>query len=457
MGTFAALASFVVALATLIAIHEAGHFLAARWCGVKVLRFSIGFGRPLLIWRSGRDQMEWVIAAFPLGGYVKMLDEGEGIVPLAERHRAFNRKPLWSRAAIVAAGPFANFLFAIVLYIALGMNGSQQPRPILGAPDSGSLAAAAGIKANDEVLKVNGKEIKTWQELRWGMLQSGVNQTKSHLSIRGGDNSLRDAWIDFKDYVLPDDQTDPIAKIGLHLYRPPLPAVIGKLTANGGGERAGLQVGDRVVRANGREVLEWADFVDVVRSNPGQPVVIEVAREGGALTLTAVPEAVPHPAASGLSIGRIGAAPRPYGDEANRYLIAVSLGPLAALQEGIQRTAETAWFSLRMLVRMIAGELSWKNLSGPVTIAEYAGQSAQLGIEPFLSFLALISISLGVLNLLPIPLLDGGHLLYYAIEFIKGRPLSDRWLELGQKVGFSIIILVTSLAVFNDLKRVFFS
>ena len=457
MSLISTVFSFLVALAVLIAIHEAGHFLAARWCGVKVLRFSIGFGRPLLTWRSGQDQTEWVIAAFPLGGYVKMLDEAEGLVSPAEFDRAFNRKPLWARSAIVFAGPAANFLLAILLYFSLGLYGSQQPRPILGAADSGSPAATAGIKAQDHVTKIDGNDLQTWQEFRWRILRLGVDNSRVRLEIREGDGTLKDSWLDLSGFRLPDDNSDPIAGIGLHLFRPPLPALIGRLTPDGVAERAGLKVGDQILRVGDREVREWAELVEAVRANPGKTLILEIRRSDAGQSLTIVPEAVPDPSGVGSSIGRIGAAPQPAEGDFDRYWVSVRLGPIDAVREAFQRTFETAWFSLRMLGRMVTGQLSWKNLSGPVTIAEYAGQSAQLGFAPFLSFLALISISLGVLNLLPIPLLDGGHLLYYAIEFGKGRPLSDRWLEWGQRVGFSIIIVVTALAFFNDLRRVLFT
>lgn len=456
-GIFSTAIAFVVALASLIAIHEAGHFLAAKWCGVKVLRFSIGFGRPLLTWRSGPDSTEWVVSAFPLGGYVKMLDEGEGLVSPSELARAFNRKPLWARAIIVAAGPVANFLFAVVLYFAMGLQGSQQPRPILGNPDPGSIAALAGIKANDEVLKIEGEGVRTWQELRWRLLQLGVDQKTVLLDIRSDDGPIRQASLDLGGFSLPDDQSDPIAKTGLHLYRPPIPAIIGRLTPGGVAERAGLQAGDKIISAGGRRIGNWADLVETVRANPGKSLVLEIVRSDSNLMLTAIPEGVPDSAGTGATIGRIGAAPRPPDQHMEKYWVLVSLGPIDSAKQAVLRTGETAWFSLRMLGRMIAGELSWKNLSGPVTIAEYAGQSAQLGVAPFLSFLALISISLGVLNLLPIPLLDGGHLLYYGIEYVTGRPISGRLLELGQRLGFSIIILATSLAIFNDLRRVFFN
>ena len=456
-GILSTAVAFVVALASLIAIHEAGHFLAAKWCGVKVLRFSIGFGRPLLIWRSGQDRTEWVIAAFPLGGYVKMLDEGEGHVAPSELARAFNRKPVWSRAAIVSAGPIANFLFAVVLYFGMGLHGSHQARPILGNPDPGSVAERAGIKANDEVLKIDGDGVRTWQELRWRLLQLGVDKKDASLDIRSEDGSLHQALLDLGSFALPDDQSDPIAKTGLHIYRPPLPAIIGRLTPGGVAERSGLQTDDKIISAGGQRIRDWADLVETVRANPGKPLVLEIVRSDANLILTATPEVVTDSSGTGAHIGRIGAAPRPPDQNVEKYWILVSLGPLESAKQAVLRTYETAWFSLRMLGRMIAGELSWKNLSGPVTIAEYAGQSAQLGVAPFLSFLALISISLGVLNLLPIPLLDGGHLLYYATEFAIGRPVPGRWLEMGQRLGFSIIILATSLAIFNDLRRVLFN
>jgi regulator of sigma E protease len=444
-------AAFVVALGVLIVVHEYGHYLIARLCKVKVLRFSVGFGRPLFTWR-GRDGTEWVIAAVPFGGYVKMLDEREAAVKADDLPRAFNRQSVWRRTAIVAAGPVANFLFAIAVYAGLFMYGLPEARPIVGTPPAGSAAAVAGLRAGDTILAVDGEAITTWQELRWRVLKGALQGEQLRLERVGAQRHLSEALLDLRRFAGTDAEGDLLGAIGLQLYRPPLAPVLGQIEADSAAAQAGLQPGDRIVQINAVAIESWNGLVDVVRASPGQVLRIDILRGARAMQLTVTPEARD---VNGARIGRIGAAPFVPPSHLEQILVRTRHGPLDAMLRAADKTFDIALFSLRMLGKMLLGEVSWKHLSGPVTIADYAGQSAQMGWVSYLTFLALISISLGVLNLLPIPLLDGGHLMYYALEVVKGSPVSDRVMELGQRVGLTLLLIMMAFAFYNDLNRLF--
>jgi regulator of sigma E protease len=442
--------AFIIALGLLIVVHEYGHYIVARWCGVKVLRFSVGFGRPLLTRQIGADRTEWVIAAIPFGGYVKMLDEREAPVEPREVHRAFNRQSVWRRFAIVVAGPLANFLFAIAVYAGLFMYGLPEARPVLGTPPAGSVAAAAGARGGDTVRAVEGEPITTWQELRWRVLQSALQREPLRLEVLDEKGHLRDVVLDLRSFPADDVESDALERIGLRLYRPPLDPVIGQVVRGGAAERAGLAPGDRVVLANGKPVDSWEALVAAVQAKPEMPLTLTLERDGARRTLEVVPASV---AAGDKRIGRIGAAPQVPASHAEKMLIRVQHGVGESLWKAVLKTGDIAVFSLKMLGKMLLGEVSWKHLSGPVTIADFAGQSAAMGWVSYLTFLALISISLGVLNLLPIPLLDGGHLMYYAIEIVKGKPVSERAMELGQRVGLALLLVMMAFAFYNDLNR----
>ncbi len=442
--------AFIVALGLLIVVHEYGHYLVARLCNVKVLRFSVGFGRPLVTKRIGPDQTEWAIAAIPFGGYVKMLDEREGEVEPREAHRAFNRQSVWRRFAIVVAGPLANFLFAIAAYAGLFMYGLPEARPVLGTPPEGSVAAVAGLRAGDTVRAVEGEPITTWQELRWRVLQSALQRQPVKLELENERGHVSSATLDLRAFPADDVEADALDRVGLRLYRPPLDPVIGQVVRGGAAERAGLAPGDRVVQAEGKPLATWDALVAAVQAHPEQPLRLTIEREGVRQNVEVVPAAVN---AGEKRIGRIGAAPQVPPSHAEKMTIRVQHGVAESVWKGALKTADIAVFSLKMLGKMLLGEVSWKHLSGPVTIADFAGQSAQMGWISYLTFLALISISLGVLNLLPIPLLDGGHLMYYAIEIVKGRPVSERAMELGQRVGLALLLVMMAFAFYNDLNR----
>jgi len=450
MSLLHTIASFVIALAVLIVVHELGHYLLARWCGVKVLRFSLGFGRPLLVRPVGPDRTEWVVAAVPLGGYVKMLDEREGPVPTAELPRAFNRQSVWKRIAIVAAGPVANFLLAIALYWALFVSGVQEAKPIVAAPEAGTIAARAGFTRGETIRTIDGESVASWQDVRWWLLQLALDRKTARVEVVDERGAISSRTLDLAGVTAEELEGDLLAKLGLRLYRPDVPAIIGQVVRGSVAERAGLAAGDRVVAVDAVPIATWDDLVAKVRASPGRSLVFEVTRDGRAARIALVPE----PATQGTeTIGRIGAAPRVDAASLQAYYLEVRYGPLEAAAKAFAKTWEMSVFSVRMLAKMVVGEVSWRNISGPVTIADYAGQSASLGLAPYLAFLALISISLGVLNLLPIPLLDGGHLLYYTIELLKGSPVSERVMELGQRAGLAVLLFLMAFAFYNDINR----
>jgi regulator of sigma E protease len=444
--------SFVIALGVLIVVHEYGHYLVARLCGVKVLRFSVGFGRALATWRLGPDRTEWVIAAIPFGGYVKMLDERESAVAPAEAHRAFNRQSVLRRVLIVAAGPIFNFVFAIAVYAGLYMVGMPEARPVLAEAPAATLAKAAGVRAGDLVRAVDGSPIETWQELRWRVLQGALQRERLRLEVVNERGQIDDLTLDLSGIAADEVEANVLERIGLMLFRPSLAPILGEIIGGSAAERAGLSAGDRVTHIDGQPIATWEALVREVRARPGEPAQMRIERSELTMTLQVTPEAV---TAGGETIGRIGAGPLIPDTHAQRIFVQVRHGPLDSVARGAAKTWDISIFTLRMLGRMLLGEVSWKNLSGPVTIADYAGQSAQLGWMPFLTFLALISISLGVLNLLPIPPLDGGHLMFYGIEVLKGSPASERTVEFGHRVGIALLLVLMAFAFYNDLTRLF--
>lgn len=437
---------FLIAIGILVVVHEFGHYLAARLAGVKVLRFSVGFGKPLFSHRFGRDQTEWVLSALPFGGYVKMLDEREGEVPAAEAHRSFNRATVWRRFGIVAAGPIANFLLAIVFYWALFLHGLPAMKPMIGEPPANTPAALAGLVAGDEIRRVNGNDTPSFQDLRLNLLRAGVAGDALTLELADG----RSVQLDAAPMQTENLEQDILRPLGIVRYDPEIEPVIGQVLPDGVAARAGLQPGDRVIAANGTSMANWQDLVQWVRQHPAKPLRIEYERQGQRGELTVVPDAVDE---AGQRVGKIGAGPRIDESTLAMLMTEVRYGPVDALWRGAVKTWDMSLFTLEMMGRMVMGQVSWKNLSGPLTIADYAGQSAALGWVSFVGFLALVSVSLGVLNLLPVPLLDGGHLMYYVAEVFTGRPVSERTMEIGSRIGMILLLLLMSFALFNDLQR----
>jgi regulator of sigma E protease len=446
-------ASFVLAIGVLVTVHEFGHYWVARRVGVKVLRFSVGFGRPLWLRRAGPDRTEYVIAAIPLGGYVKMLDEAEGDVPPQERHRAFNRQSLARRCAVVVAGPLANFLFAAAAYALTFMIGVSGLKAIVGEVDAGSLAARAGLLPGQQVVAVDGRETRTWEAAVQAILGESLDRAPTRLSVQDPDGTLRDLSLDLS-IVGVDDLTRGqfFQTLGLQPGRPSIPARIGSVEPDGAAARGGLHVGDTVLEADGAAVADWSAWVVMVRARPAQPMRVLVERGGVHYTLDITPM---RQVDGDVEYGRIGAGVADAELALDHYYVTERLLPWEAIARGVQRTVEVSLLTVRMLWRMLLLEVSVENLSGPISIAQYAGVSAQIGLTRFLEFLAIVSVSLGILNLLPVPLLDGGHLLYYLAEAVRGRPLSEAVQFAGQRLGIALLVGLMGLAFYNDLSRLF--
>ncbi|WP_079201106.1 RIP metalloprotease RseP [Pseudomonas sp. CC6-YY-74] len=439
----------LVALGVLVTFHEFGHFWVARRCGVKVLRFSVGFGTPLVRWHD-RQGTEFVIAAIPLGGYVKMLDEREGDVPPEQLDQSFNRKSVRQRIAIVAAGPVANFLLALVFFWAVAMLGSQQVRPVIGAVEVGSLAADAGLQVGQEIVAVNGEPTTGWAAVNLQLVRRlGESGTLSVDVLDQGSTTAGLRQIVLKDWLRGVEEPNPIAALGIRPWRPALLPVLAQLDPKGPAQAAGLLVGDQLLMLDGEPLDEWQQLVDRVQAMPAEAVTLLVKRDGRdmqvAVNLAARGEGEARRGYLGAGVAGV--------EWPAEMLREVSFGPLEAVAEGFRRTWTMSLLTLDSLKKMLFGELSVKNLSGPITIAKVAGASAESGLGDFLNFLAYLSISLGVLNLLPIPVLDGGHLLYYLVEWVRGRPLSERVQGWGMQIGISLVIGVMLLALINDLGR----
>ena len=444
---------FLVTLGVLVVFHELGHYIVARWCGVKVLRFSVGFGRVVAARRIGRDGTEWALSAIPLGGYVKFADEREGDVAPDDVARAFNRQSVWKRIAIVAAGPIANLLLAVLLFASTYIAGVPGQRAILADAPPGTAAAAAGIRTGDLVVAVDGEPVKSWQDLRWRLTKAQGRESVALAVEPAGPHAgeppvLRTVAIG--QLATSDWEGNALAALGLRAdLGPPL---IAELVPGKPGERAGLRAGDRIVVVDGMTVRSPGDVALVTSAKPGVPIVYRVERDGAMEDITVTPEATEQ---SGRVVGIAGLRLKVDPAAAERLALTVRYGPVEALAQGARKTWELSVFTLRMLGRIFTGEASLKNISGPLTMADFAGQSAQAGTLVFVGYLALISISLGVLNLLPVPLLDGGHLLYYFAEVFKGSPISDRAFEVGQRIGMAMLAVLMALALFNDVSRLF--
>ena len=439
----------LVALGVLVTFHEFGHFWVARRCGVKVLRFSVGFGMPLLRWHD-RQGTEFVIAAIPLGGYVKMLDEREGEVPADQLDQSFNRKTVRQRIAIVAAGPIANFLLAMFFFWVLAMLGSEQVRPVIGAVEADSIAAKAGLAAGQEIVAIDGEPTTGWGAVNLQLVRRLGESGTVKVVVREQDSTAEtprelvlDRWLQGA------DEPDPIKSLGIRIWRPSLPPVLAELDPKGPAQAAGLKTGDRLLALDGQALGDWQQVVDLVRVRPDTKIVLKVEREGAQIDVPVTLSLRGEAKAAGGYLGAGVKSP----EWPPSMLREVSFGPLEAIGEGAKRTWTMSVLTLESLKKMLFGELSVKNLSGPITIAKVAGASAQSGVADFLNFLAYLSISLGVLNLLPIPVLDGGHLLFYLIEWARGRPLSDRVQGWGMQIGISLVIGVMLLALVNDLGR----
>lgn len=455
------LLAFVVTIGILVTIHEYGHFQVARWCNVRVLKFSVGFGQPLWKTTFGKDKTEFILAAIPLGGYVKMLDERElqqerenPELPMvhyteAELERAFNRKSVYQRMAIVVAGPVANLLLAIALYWLLFMQGMTGIKPMIGEVAPASLASAADMKAGDLILQVQAEAVKTWQEARWLLLEHSLAGKPIQVVTTTAEGVQHRHTLAF-DGIDHNAEVDVLQKLGIQMMKPDVPAVIGEVLPASAAEKMGLQAGDKILAIGQAAMQNWESVVNVVRASPNQSLRFTLQRQQKTLHVQVIPEAITE---QGATIGRLGASAKIDQKILDKMTIALDYTALESLKMAALKTWDTSMFSLKMLGNMVTGKVSWKGISGPVSIASFAGESANLGLKVFLGFLALVSISIGVLNLLPIPVLDGGHLMYYIVEVFKGSPVSEQVMLWGQKIGFALLGLLMMVALFNDINR----
>ncbi|AJY14670.1 RIP metalloprotease RseP [Burkholderia dolosa] len=452
MNVLVELIAFAVAIGVLVVVHEYGHYRVARWCGVKVLRFSIGFGQPVARWVSRKTGTEWTLSALPLGGYVKMLDErepGPGVKP-EELDQAFNRQPVFKRIAIVAAGPIANFLLAIVLFSAVFATGVTEPAAVVAPPAAGTVAARAGFDGTETIVSIRDAQggepepVRSWSDLRWKLLAAAFDHREVVLGARDGGSTF-DFRVDLRN--VPESELDDDFMMHLGFETGGGTLSVASVQPGSAAQQAGLKPGDKLLALDGKPIGGASRFIDTVKHHAGAAVELRIERNGAVQTVSIVPQAQ-RDEESGQQIGRIGAALSMHTPSVD-----VRYGPLESLQLGARRTWDIAVYSVRMFGRMITGNASLKNLSGPVTIADYAGKSARLGPSAFVSFLALVSISLGVLNLLPIPVLDGGHLLYYLVEAATGKAVSERWQLILQRAGLICIVALSAIALFNDLAR----
>ncbi|MCG7201544.1 RIP metalloprotease RseP [Marinobacter pelagius] len=440
--------ALALTLGILVTLHEYGHFWVARRCGVKVLRFSVGFGRPMFSWYD-RHGTEFAIAAIPLGGYVKMLDQREGPVPEEFKDQEFMSKSPGQRIAIASAGPIANFLFAILAYWVISVVGVTAVAPIVGDVAQGSVAERAGLREGMEIHAVDGHRVTSWRDINMRLLERAGEQGTVTLEV-SGDGARGTIGGELGGWSLSKETPDPIGEFGITPWRPEIPAVLGEIAAGGRGDAAGLQGGDRVVSVDGEPVSGWRDLVDHVRNAPEQTLEFTVLRDGAERTLQVTP--AERTLETGEVVGFVGVGVQQvsWPDEALRE---ISYGPLAAIPQAIGETWADTRLTLVAIKKMITGLLSPTNLSGPITIARVAEASVSSGFEDFVRFLAYLSVSLGVLNLLPIPVLDGGHIVYYTIEAIRRKPVSEQAQAVGLRIGMALILTLMVFALYNDLMR----
>lgn len=457
MNFLSTVLAFAVCLGSLIVIHELGHYLVARWCGVKVLRFSVGMGKVVWSRRFGRDQTEWAVSALPLGGYVKMLDAREAdlaSIPKEDLAREFTRQSVWKRIAIVAAGPLANFLVAIVLFAGLYMHGVEEPtsKISVAATEQPTAASTAGLRTGDTITAVNDEPVAAWSELRWNLMQAAIDKKEARLTVERPGFGRVHPVLPATTLAALDLEGDIVGHLGIGLARPA--PVVQQVIAGGAAAQAGLQPGDLLKTVDGVAVADGIAFIEIVRAAPGKTMQVGIVRAGVPLTVAVTPQAEPakgggaNAGKEAVTVGKISAYIALQPD-----MITVPSGPFDAVGKAVERVWDTCTMTLKMIGKMITGEASLKNVTGPITIADYAGQTARMGVVSYLSFIAFISISLGVMNLLPIPVLDGGHLLYYSLEVLTGRPVPERVGEIAQRLGIGLLMTLMVLAVFNDISR----
>ena len=442
------LAAFIIALGVLITVHEFGHFWVARRCGIRVERFSIGFGKAL--WRRFDKQgTEFIIALIPLGGYVKMLDERVEPVAPEMRHSAFNNKTVGQRAAVIAAGPIANFLFAIFAYWLVFIIGVPGVRPVVGDITPNSIAAQAQIAKGTELKAIDGIETPDWDAVRMALVAK-IGDRQTIVTVAPfGTNQRQDKILDLQHWAFEPDKQDPVASLGIQPRSAQIDTVLAEVQSDSAAQKAGLQAGDRIVKVDGQPLTQWMTFVNLVRDNPGRALVLDIERQGSPLSVNLTPDTK---STKGKAEGFAGVVPKviPLPDE---YKTVRQYGPFAAIAEATDKTWQLMSLTVRMLGKLITGDVKLNNLSGPISIAQGAGMSAEFGLIYYLMFLALISVNLGIINLFPLPVLDGGHLLFLAIEKLKGGPVSERVQDFSYRIGSILLVLLMGLALFNDFSR----
>jgi regulator of sigma E protease len=448
--------AFLVAIGLLVAVHESGHYWVARWCGVKVLRFSLGMGKVIYSRRLGADQTEWVISILPLGGYVKMLDgRDQDLTDLPEQElkREFTRQNVWRRIAIVAAGPAANFMLAIIILTGLYMAGIPEPSTKIRAVPENTVAYQAGLRGDEWITAVNGKPIRGWTELQWELTQAVFEKNPARLDVQHVNVDappcptpallLDTITLPLSSLTIKDLDSDFLGKLGIAISRPK--AILGKIDPDGPAMRGGLKEGDVILKVNGKPILDALAFVELISSSAGQALTVSGRRGLAEFNLTVTPEAQ---LVNDKTIGRIKVAL-----SSSPEWVTVRAQPIPAIGKATKKTWDSSVLTLKLFGKILTGDASWKNVTGPITIADYAGQTARIGPISYLNFLAFISISLGVINLLPIPVLDGGFLLYYSLEVLMGRPIPDRFKERAQPIGLALLMLLMAVAIFNDVIR----
>lgn len=446
---FSSLIAFIIALGALVTVHEFGHFSVARRMGVKVLRFSIGFGKPLLRWQGKDGTTEYVIAAIPLGGYVKMLDEREGEVDPAERHLAFNNQPLWSRIAIVSAGPFANIMMAVVIYALVFSLGITGLKPVVGDISPDSAAGMAGFEQQDLIVAVEDRDVHTWQETRIQILDALMSHDDFVVRVLTSEGLERNRTVKPASEDILKREGDVLENIGLSAWRQDASPVVVDVEKGSAAQKAGLQSGDIIISTNGQPVKSLNTWIDLVKDSASSLLVLEVERNGERISIMVTPTEIEE---NGEKIGRVGAMVSSSALNQD-MLVQVQYSLPVSILKAAEKTYHMSVLTLKMIGELITGRASARNISGPITIAEYAGRSASIGFQYYLDFIAFISVSLAVLNILPIPLLDGGHLLYYLVELVKGSPVSESVEAIGQRIGIVLLACLMTLALFNDLTR----
>lgn len=442
--------AFLVAISILIAVHEFGHFWIAKKLGVKVLRYSIGFGRP--IWRivRGEDRTEYVISALPLGGYVQMLDEKDGEVDEQEKHRAFNRQPIWKRFAIILAGPGFNFLFAVMAFWLMFVIGVDAFKPVIGEVTENTPAAHAGLKPDQEIISINGEATPVWEVAMNRLLPALVDRESLQITTRNPDGSVSQHQLNMGQITRELEPDNLFELIGFEPWRPPIEPVAGEVKEGTPAAQAGVQKGDRILQIDDLKIHSFEQMADYVSARPDVPLRVQIQRGDKILEMMITPQRIEH---DGIIIGQMGIPPLRAGKIPEDMIVYYDYPVVAAVGKSLEQTWDMTVLTLKMLGKLFTGEVSIKNLSSPINIARHAGISASAGISRFLNFLAIVSISLGILNLLPIPILDGGHLMFYIVEMIKGSPVSEEVEMTGRMIGIILLIMLMGLALYNDIVR----